>query len=167
MHNEPLAIEQLKALPKDARMRQCSFENCDKKHFGKGYCNTHYIRYLKHGNPAITLRQKGRLTPTKAGYLVKRINGSQRLLHRFIMEQYIQRKLFFNECVHHLNGDKTDNQIENLKIMFRDEHTRLHQAIIGKCHIENCEKNLHAKGYCLKHYKLQWNKAHKQKEQHV
>ena len=32
-------------------MRICSVEGCDKKHFGKGYCNKHYINLKRHNNP--------------------------------------------------------------------------------------------------------------------
>lgn len=46
--------------------------------------------------------------------------------HRYVMEQYLGRKLAFDECVHHKNHDKTDNRIENLEIIDRSEHGRIH-----------------------------------------
>lgn len=52
--------------------------------------------------------------------------------HRLIVEQNIGRVLTEDEHVHHINGKRDDNRIDNLEIMTREEHGRLHGKVGGK-----------------------------------
>ena len=66
-----------------------------------------YIQILKRGHP--TADKRGRI-----------------MEHRFLIEKFIGRLLKKSEIVHHKNGNKLDNRIENLEIMTRSEHMRHH-----------------------------------------
>lgn len=60
------------------------------------------------------------------GYRILRINGKRIREHRYVMEQHLGRKLTRKEQIHHINGDKLDNRIENLMVLSNAEHQRLH-----------------------------------------
>jgi hypothetical protein len=64
----------------------------------------------------------GYLTPD--GYVKISVDGHQIHEHRFVMEQSIGRKLNPSEFIHHLNGIRNDNRIENLQIVSSDTHER-------------------------------------------
>lgn len=59
----------------------------------------------------------GGKTLNNDGYVVFRYaKGKTRLEHRYVMEQKLGRELYEDENVHHINGIKTDNRLENLEL---------------------------------------------------
>ena len=60
---------------------------------------------------------------TKYGYV---------LYHRIVMENHLGRVLTADEVVHHIDGDKFNNDISNLRLMSNDEHVKLHSSSRGR-----------------------------------
>ena len=56
------------------------------------------------------------------------LDGSQRTMHlsQFKMEKKIGRPLKDGEHVHHIDGDRTNDAQENLKVISASEHSKLH-----------------------------------------
>jgi len=46
--------------------------------------------------------------------------------HRIVMEKFLGRKLTNKEYIHHINENRLDNRIENLKIVSLVEHNHIH-----------------------------------------
>ena len=78
---------------------------------------------------------KGGRRITTDGYILIRmpehpradVNGYVRE-NRYIMEQYLGHLFPSSEHVHHRNGDKQDNRLENLELLLKRIHHRKHGA---------------------------------------
>jgi len=46
--------------------------------------------------------------------------------HILVAERHLGRSLHSDEEVHHLNGNRADNAIENLLVLLKSQHTKLH-----------------------------------------
>jgi hypothetical protein len=61
-----------------------------------------------------------------AGYRRVRRDGKQVFEHRWVVEQHLGRKLLTTEHVHHVNGNRTDNRLENLLVLTDSAHQAVH-----------------------------------------
>ena len=52
-------------------------------------------------------------------------------LHRLIWEDFYNKKIPDGYVIHHLNGDKTDNRIQNLQCVERSKHIAFHNKNIS------------------------------------
>src|SRR5215469_3235581 len=106
-------------------MTICRFPECDRpiKIKKSGLCTGHYNQMKRYGK-LTKLRRRGERKDYRfpgghtnnQGYWMIWIKGKQIGEHRWVMENYLKRPLLKSEIVHHINGIKTDNRLENLEI---------------------------------------------------
>lgn len=105
---------------------QCIIESCSRPRRKKGrdYCGAHYSRWYRTGDPQaddpISLPgrrlQIGLTYKDQTGYIKERTVAGWRRQHRVEMERSLGRLLLPSETVHHINGIRDDNRIENLEL---------------------------------------------------
>lgn len=110
---------------------------CSKKHANRYNAKKLAISRIGKGNPMFAKtphNYKNGVSYGKSGsrnviYEEIIIKGKRYKSHRLIMEKHIGRKLKSNEVVHHIDGNGKNNNIDNLKIMTRSQHSRLHADV--------------------------------------
>lgn len=98
--------------------KQCVEPDCTAAAESRERCGPHYRRLLaKEGptRPSIGLNQ-GAGWLDSAGYRRRMHNGRMVMEHRLIKEQELGRPLHRDEIVHHINGVRSDNSLDNLEV---------------------------------------------------
>lgn len=96
------------------RTLDCSFPaRRNKADVSMGYCEQHFVGSRTDTTPIGTRKVR------KDGYIAVKVpRGVFEFEHRVVMESALGRKLTKGETVHHKNGVRTDNRIENLELWY-------------------------------------------------
>jgi hypothetical protein len=122
-----------KVKPSHSHLRKCCSKECGKEHrrkimsgennhqFGlKGPLNGSFKTGIRETHYGYTVVYCPEFSDRSDGYCFE---------HRAVMSKFLKRKLDKDEHVHHINGNKKDNRIENLQVLSKSEHLSLHNKL--------------------------------------
>jgi hypothetical protein len=107
-------------------MPECSIEGCHRPVRSRGWCGIHYRRWLVHGDPTKTLRPTlGTGRRRKNGYVMLK-----RPDHRARRRDAGVTVLSGHQTeVHHLDEDRSNNDVAPLAALTNSEHQLQHSRI--------------------------------------
>lgn len=110
----PARLYRKKVVSKYPKGTLCRVDQCRNKVRTNYLCSKHYKRWLSTGTTDPPWEGRRHIRPS--GYVEIYLDGMRISEHRHKMEEKLGRKLFPGETVHHINGVRDDNRIENLEL---------------------------------------------------
>jgi hypothetical protein len=125
VHGDPLAYRKIR--------KRCTVDECDAFVHGRGMCRMHYKRAARHGDPRVKHnrwttgegrakvgtryfdRHSGYVRVYDPEHANANANGCVKE-HTWVMSRHLGRPITRDETIHHRNGVRDDNRIENLEL---------------------------------------------------
>lgn len=127
-------------MAKVCRIEGC---NCTIEKGAYGMCGMHAQRQRRYGDPHYKTPENQRRANNRIAQLARfdqvkpttyrKLFGRHE--HRVVAEEMIGRPLMPNEIVHHLDGNKQNNNPSNLRVMTQSEHVKLHLDEMAKARL--------------------------------
>lgn len=143
-------------------MKNCSINNCNRKHESKGYCRSHYNKFRRHGDPLY----KRKLNVFKKCKIENCNNKIYSL--GYCHSHYNKFKRHgdpnYKQDLNYLKKCSVDNCKNNQKSMgycnlhylkllkYKNPTYKKTKVNSLKCEVDKCNEYQHGKGYCMEHY---------------
>lgn len=112
----------------------CQIDGCDRPTDSHGYCGMHAQRLRRYGDPNYVTPEAERRANNRSAQLARhgevkettyrKLHGRHE--HRVVAEEMLGRPLKPGEIVHHIDGNRHNNDPSNLMVMTQGEHIREH-----------------------------------------
>lgn len=118
-----IKIHHSRGIPKYIKGHCSRINNSMKGRFGELNPNFKSGKYINHQGYIVVLVPAKERNKKENKYIFE---------HRLVIEKCIGKKIKSTEQVHHINGVKTDNRLENLELLGIGEHASKHQQELRK-----------------------------------
>ena len=143
-------------------MKNCSINNCNRKHESKGYCRSHYNKFRRFGDPfyerKLNVFKKCKLENCNnkvhsLGYCHSHYNKFKRHGNpNYKQDLNYSKKCLVDNCKKNQKSRGYCN-LHYLKLLKYKNPTYKKMTIKSlKCEVDKCNNYQHGKGYCHEHY---------------
>lgn len=101
----------------------CTVEDCSVNFHALGFCRHHYNIFKRHGDPSWVKKYTAEGYLHSHGYRIlyrpnhPNADANGRLAeHRYLMSEALKRPLLPKEEVHHMDGNRANNNLSNLEL---------------------------------------------------